>query len=272
MANRKKPLLLQALSVVTLLGGWYISWRSRRGAAAHNSLAYSLRPAPMLAASAALLLADAYAIPAVLRAKQGIGSEELGQISTSLVSWFDRHALSFVGGRSEHYRRVSDKVLVALIALPLALLFDKKVRRHWRRFGPLYAWTHAVTYTIYSFSPLGPAFVDKFRPVVYYADLPEALRSAGNNRNARFSGHTANGACAAFFLVRIFNRYHARQSYVQKRSNYVFAFGAALLLGWLRMKALKHFPSDVLQAVIIGGACGLMIPKLYERPPSASGD
>lgn len=220
----------------------------------------------MLAGSTVLLLADLYAIPAVLRGKQSISSDELAGIQSALVSWLDRHALSFIGHRSEHYRRISDKVLVALTASPLALLSDSKIRRDWRTLAALYTWTHAIAYTIYSFSPLGPAFVDKFRPVVYYADLPEVLRNGGNNRNARFSGHTANGACSVFFMATVLNRYRPYDPYVRRRSRYLFAFGAALLLGWLRMKALKHFPSDVLQAMLIGALCGRMIPKIYEQP------
>jgi membrane-associated phospholipid phosphatase len=36
-----------------------------------------------------------------------------------------------------------------------------------------------------------------------------------------------------------------------------------LVTGWLRMKALAHFPSDVLAGYLIGGGFGILIPQLH---------
>jgi membrane-associated phospholipid phosphatase len=36
-----------------------------------------------------------------------------------------------------------------------------------------------------------------------------------------------------------------------------------LFTGWLRMKALAHFPSDVLAGYIIGGVFGIAVPELH---------
>lgn len=266
MANRKTSLLLQLGTVAALAGGWLLTRRyNKKERCADKQYRYCIPTGLYAPLTLALLVADLYAIPAVLRGKLLISADEFAAIHPNLVPWHDRHALSFIGSRHEHYRRISDRVLQALIALPFILLTDPRIRRDWRSMAMLYAWLHALTYTIYSFSPLGPAFVDKYRPVVYYNDLPEAIRNPGNNRNARFSGHTANGACSVFFLAKVLNDYYPKMDRTGKYGLYVLAYAIPLLLGWLRMKSLKHFPSDVLQAVVIGGACGVAIPELYKR-------
>jgi hypothetical protein len=266
MANRSTSLLLQLGTVAGLSGAWL--WaratKSKKQCEDHRS-SYCIRPKRYAALSTLLLLADIYAIPAILRGKGLIDKEELAEITGDTVRGFDRHALSFVGSKHRHYQDLSDNLLKALVGLPLLLLLDKRIRHAWQEVLALYAWTHALTYTIYSFSPLGPAFVDKYRPIVYYADLPEAIRNLGNNRNARFSGHTANGACAAFFMAKVYNDFYPSQDSAAKYGRYLLAYTAPILLGWLRTKALKHFPSDVLQAIVVGGTCGIMVPELYRR-------
>jgi hypothetical protein len=266
MANRSTSLLLQAGTIAALAGAWLCARATRSSKHCPDSASpYCLRPKQYAGLSALLLLADIYAIPAILRGKGLIDKEELAKVSSDMVRGFDRHALSYVGSRHRHYQRISDNVLKGLVALPFLLLLDKRIRGAWQEVVALYAWTHALTYTIYSFSPLGPAFVDKYRPIVYYSDLPEVLRNLGNNRNARFSGHTANGACAAFFMAKVYNDFYPSQDDALKYGRYVLAYTAPILLGWLRTKALKHFPSDVLHAIVVGGISGLMIPHLYRR-------
>ncbi len=265
MANRKTSVLLQIGTVVVLGGAWLLGKMAQRSKASKGGL-YGIDVKTYGMLSAALLLADLYAIPAVLRGKLDMDADELAGIDPGLVPWMDRHVLSFAGERREHYRRISDRVLQALVAAPFLLLLNRNIRSEWKAYVTLFTWLHALTYTIYSFSPLGPAFVDKYRPVVYFPDLPDAIRNLGNNRNARFSGHTANGACAAIFMAKVYNDYHPQSSLPEKGLRYLLAFGAPLLLGWLRMKSLKHFPSDVLQAIAIGGACGVMVPELYRQP------
>jgi hypothetical protein len=266
MANRKASTLLQIGTVAALAAAWL--WartiRSPAGCAKEAS-PYCIPPKRYALFSVLLLAADIYAIPAILRGKGLIDEKELADLSSDLVRGFDRHALSFTGSRYKHYQRISDNVLKGLVALPFLLLLDGRIRANWQSMLALYAWTHALTYTIYSFSPLGPAFVDKYRPIVYYQDLPETIRNLGNNRNARFSGHTANGACAAFFMAKVYNDFYPSQDDAAKYGRYLLAYTAPILLGWLRTKALKHFPSDVLQAILIGGTCGIMIPQLYKK-------
>jgi hypothetical protein len=268
MANRKVSTVAQLATIVALGGLWLLVRRRRKqdpGSCSDSKSRYCLNIKHYLGFTVLLLAADLYAIPAVLRGKVDISLDEIAELNPALVPWHDRVALGYVGERHEHYRKISDNVLKSFVATPFLLLMNDKIRRDWGSVVTLYAWLHAVTYTIYSFSPLGPAFVDKFRPVVYYNLLPETVRNLGNNRNARFSGHTANAACAAFFMAKVYNDYHPRQGLASKYGHYLLAYMSPLLVGWLRTKALKHFPSDVLHAIAVGGICGVMVPELYRQ-------
>ena len=276
MPNRKSSPLLQLATAVGLVIAYFIARERKKRTPlspandASNNV-YDLNAGGHALAGAALLLADLWAIPAVLRGKAAISTEELSAIDSALVPHYDRAALGYSGTRARQYQRTSDRVLGGLVAAPLVLTIAvRPMRAQWQSVSALYLWAQAVAYTLYSFSPLGPAFVDKYRPVVYYPDLEEAIRVAGNNRNARFSGHTACGACAAFFVATALRHFGLVRGAGSRAGIYVAALGPAMLLGWLRMKALKHFPSDVAQAIVIGAGYGALLPGLYraqERKP-----
>ena len=209
--------------------------------------------------------ADLYAIPAILRNKPAISAIALIAVNPASVPPQDQIALKQNPDEREAFRRLSDNVLRGIIMLPAIFLLDSRLRRDAGPLLMIYAWLHAITYTIYSYSPLGPAFNNKYRPVVYYTAVPQAERSLGNNRNSRYSGHTGNAACAAFFMAKVYSDYHPEWRPAVKRILYLLACLPPLLLGWLRIKALKHFPSDVLLATVIGGSCGVLITGLYNR-------
>lgn len=265
MPNRKPSLLLQLATAAGLILTYLVARRKMPARSTDGSgPVYDLNPAIHTLASAALLAADVWAIPAVLRGKEALTAGELAAVLPAQVPGYDRLALGYRGVQAQQYQRASDRVLTGLVAMPLVLAAaEPSMRAQWGRVAALYAWAQALAYTIYSFSPLGPAFVDKYRPVVYYTELDESVRNPGNNRNARFSGHTACGACAAFFAATALRHFGVVRGRGSRAAIYLAALWPAMLLGWLRMRALKHFPSDVAQAIVIGGGVGTLLPRLY---------
>jgi hypothetical protein len=211
------------------------------------------RPQRSMLWSALLLAADLAAIPAILRAKPAIQDAEIDAIDQSAVPAIDRIALRLPIERREAIRKSSDQMLRLLVAAPLLFLFNKRLRHRAASWLQDYVWGHALTYTIYTFSPIGPAFVDKYRPIVYRSGAPLKERDKGNNRNSQYSGHTGNAAFASFFAARLFAQIQPANSGL-KEAGFGLAALAALILGSLRVRAQKHFPSDVLLAGGIGAA------------------
>jgi membrane-associated phospholipid phosphatase len=218
-------------------------------------------PRRPLIRSAALLLADLIAIPTILRAKPAITTAELQSLDASSIPGFDRFALQLPAHKRERIRRNSDMVLRLMVALPALLLCQSRFRHTAVRWLPDYIWGHALTYTVYTFSPLGPAFTDKYRPVVYRPEVPDVERMTGNNRNSRYSGHTGNAAFAGVFVARLLTAAAPRFRWP------ILAMGLLppLLVGSLRVRAQKHFPSDVLFATVVGAVIAW---RLRQQTPS----
>ncbi len=243
MPNRPQPRLLQAL---------FIAGAALRLAAGPR------RPKRSLLWSAVLFAADLVAIPAILRAKPAISKAELKALDPGILPPLDRLALRLPVKDREAIRKSSDNLLRALVAAPALLLSDGKLRQRAAAWLQDYVWGHALTYTVYTFSPPGPAFSDKYRPVVYRSEVPAAERRRGNNRNSQYSGHTGNAAFACFFTARLLLR--SRQIGTGSKLGLLgIATVPALILGSLRVRAQKHFPSDVLLASGIGALIALSL-------------
>lgn len=206
--------------------------------------------------------ADIYAIPNVIKAKRNITDAELTSLNRTIFSGMDRFALNQDPNRRLDYAAASDYMLPALIVLPGMLAFDKNIKKDWLRILIMYYEMHSITFSIYNYSFFGPAFQNKYRPVVYYDQLPMEARNGGNNRNSMYSGHTATALASTYFLVKVYSDYHPELGN-KKYLLYGLATIPPLVEGYLRVKALAHFPSDGLIGIAIGAACGILVPEIH---------
>jgi membrane-associated phospholipid phosphatase len=127
----------------------------------------------------------------------------------------------------------------------------------------MYAETQIIVNNIYLYSPFGPLFQNRLRPAVYYDALgTSGARMTAWNRSSFYSGHVASAAAATFFTVKIFCDYHPELGSMK-----YLLYGAAaippLIVGYFRMKALDHFPSDILVGFGVGALCGIVIPEIH---------
>ena len=210
----------------------------------------------------AALAANVYAIPTI-KDKPILTDAELAGADASSMSGFDKWALRQEYGEINKHDKASDYLLQGIIASTATLALDKNIRRDAIRLLALYVETHAVTFSLYNFSFFGPTFQNKYRPVVYYTDLPKDVRNSGNNRNSLYSGHTASATASTFFMAKVYNDYHPEFSFGKKYMFYGLACIPALAEGYYRMKALKHFPSDIMVGFVIGAVCGVAVPEMH---------
>jgi membrane-associated phospholipid phosphatase len=207
--------------------------------------------------------ADVYAIPSIIKSKRDITPIEFQALNPHVFNDFDRWALDLDPAKRDVFYKASDLVLPGIIVTTGILAFDKNIKKDWLRILVMYYEMHAITFSIYNFSPLGPAFQNKFRPYVYYNDIPQGARMGGNNRNSMYSGHTATAMASTFFMVKVYSDYHPEIG----RTKYLLYGLAAIppiLEGYLRVRALAHFPSDGLIGVGVGALCGIMVPALHK--------
>jgi membrane-associated phospholipid phosphatase len=173
------------------------------------------------------------------------------------VPAFDRWATRFHDADMD---RISYYPFYAVMPLPLILLADKKMRKDAGRLGMLYLEAFAFTGVVYA----GAVYTtDRYRPDVYNSSLLLSYRTNGNFRNSFFAGHVAVTATSTFFIAKVFDDYHPASKW--KWAVYGGAAAATLGMGYMRLEAGKHFPTDILLGAVVGTASGLLTPTLHKN-------
>ncbi|HVF80461.1 MAG TPA: phosphatase PAP2 family protein [Flavisolibacter sp.] len=208
--------------------------------------------------------ANLYAIPTIIHGKRDMTDAELDALNPLSPNSIERWALKQNPANRESFSKASDIALPTIIFSAAALGFDKHIRKDWAKLLLMYYEMHAFTFALYDFSPFGPAFQNKLRPVTYYTYFPREERLRGNNRNSLYSGHVASAAASTFFMAKVYSDYHPEIG--NKRFLlYGLASLPPLVEGYLRVKALAHFPSDVVVGFVIGAVCGIGLPEMHRK-------
>jgi membrane-associated phospholipid phosphatase len=199
---------------------------------------------------------------AKIKGKPDLTPAELQGLNRNIVNDLDKWALNQDPTQIGTWESYSDYTITTIVVLPALLLFDKQMRKDWFDLLLMYSEAISITSNIYEWSFLGPTFQNRFRPAAYYEQLSSADRITGNNRNSFYSGHVASCATATFFMAQVYIDYHPEIG----NSKYLL-YGAAtippLIMGYVRVKALKHFTSDVMVGLGLGALCGIVIPELH---------
>jgi membrane-associated phospholipid phosphatase len=210
------------------------------------------------------LATDYFAISRI-KNKPTITDVELLALNTDAINSIDRWALHQDPSHYHMYSKLSDGIEPPLfIILPALLGLDKKIpKKDWLDILFMYMEGHTITFTFYNYSWLGPTFQNRFRPLTYYTQLPSADRMDGGNRNSFYSGHVASVAFTTFFITKVYCDYHPDMGSA-KYLLYTAAVIPPLVMGYFRVKALAHFPSDGMVGLTLGAVIGVVIPELHK--------
>lgn len=188
-------------------------------------------------------------------------SVQLQQLDPMDLPRFDRIATT---GYRTGAARLSDIVINSSLAIPLVMALHPNMRED-------YGMITFLTFQTYLLSDGFTAWtkyaVRRPRPFTYldpslHPDLPGALKGY-DSRLSFFSGHTSGTATATFLAAQLFDTYWPNH----KARPFVW-LGAALLpalSGYLRVRAGKHYPSDVVAGYVVGASIGLINPWLHRR-------
>ena len=187
--------------------------------------------------------------------------EQINSLNKNDVWWFDRIALYQDVSQMDNARNISDWGLKIAGVMPFLLLIDKKIRRDWYDFILLYLETQAVAQNAYILA--GPLFTKRYRPFAYYSELSMEAKTGHGTTDSWFSGHTSTTSTASFFMAKVISDYHPELG-----GKKWLIYGAALIppaiVGVYRIKALKHFPTDIIMGTAIGAAVGILVPNLHK--------
>lgn len=195
--------------------------------------------------------------------RKGLTPAQIGSLDDSNINAFDRLAL---GNRSDQGALASDILLGTSFVLPAAVLAVKRCRADALIIGLM--WIEVAGLTLGT-TEYVKSLVLRTRPYVYNTNLSVDEKLGRDARMSFFSGHTSATAAFSFFGAKVFADYSDNNTHKA-----LVWTGAAILpavVGYLRVRAGRHFPTDVITGYLVGGAIGYLVPFLHKRKPIVEG-
>ena len=152
----------------------------------------------------------------------------------------------------------TDKLLLASFASPFFLLLDRPGRDNFND-AALIVFQGAMINS--GLINLTKVLVRRPRPYNYNADAPLDTKLKKSSRYSFFSGHSATTAYFAITTAKLYNDLYPNSN----MRPYVW-LGAALLpaaVSYGRMRAGRHFFTDVLVGTAVGTIIALVVPTLH---------
>ena len=156
--------------------------------------------------------------------------------------------------------KTSDYVLYTTALLPALFLSEHHTGRDIKTLLVMYA--EVFTFN-YGATEIAKNLAKRPRPYVYNTELPIDTRTNSTSRKSFFSGHTSQTAAACFYFAKVIHDYHPTLTKGLRIGLWTFAVTIPAVNGYLRVKAGKHFPTDVISGYVVGAASGLLIPQLH---------
>lgn len=193
-----------------------------------------------------------------------ISLEEINLLDRNDVNGFDRAATynwsPEWGERSDQFRDVLFYSSIFLLSIPP--LFHAKLSDT----ATVAVMFIETTLFMNGLTYLTKAAVGRIRPYLCNTSLSAEERYAMGGNDAYFSffsGHTVAAFTAATFLSKVMTDIHGDSVWIK------LLWGSSLTLaamtGYARVKAGKHYPTDVIAGAVIGFAIGYLIPSLHKK-------
>lgn len=154
---------------------------------------------------------------------------------------------------------LSDIFLYSSIGIPVACYLSHGVGEQGAAVGVMLIETALLTDAV---NNIFKASVKRFRPRSYNVALGIEDRVNDQARLSFLSGHTSMTAAMTFMSAKVLTEIHPGSNW----NKYIWASAIALpaINGYLRVKAGKHFPTDVLAGYAVGAGIGLLIPHIHK--------
>jgi membrane-associated phospholipid phosphatase len=195
---------------------------------------------------------------AVQSNQQALTPVEVDALDPADVNSFDRPATEQWSTGAD---LASDVLVMTLMASPVALAIAETGNKNGLTLGVMYAETILLNNGVVQ---LFKGVTERTRPLAYSDDpeIPEEEKLETSTRRSFPSGHTANAFAAAVFLGSTYSKLHPESS--ARKWVWAGSLTAATTVGFLRYRAGKHFPTDIITGAVIGAGFGYLVPKLHE--------
>lgn len=254
---------LLSLFLAVLLSGSLGAQGLRLDSIFRSSELYAVNPL----VSGPLILVGGYASQQrllSLQDKPTIPRETLESLRAEDVNGFDRIALRMNVDKHKQAIIQSDYFFNTGQLLPFGLFIWKKYRHDWFDITLMYLEAQVTQGLFYGYAPFGPTLTNRIRPKSYYPEFPYEERTDGNEWNSMFSGHVSTMATGFYFFARMVDDYNPDLTGGQRALLYVGATVPSAIGGWLRVRGLKHYPTDTLIGLGVGAISGIGVPSLHK--------
>ena len=183
--------------------------------------------------------------------------DDVGLLDFSTIPAIDRYSTRHFSIKTDEF---TDKLLLTSFASPFFLLLDNTGRQNF----------DAMALVVFEGALLNSALINltkvtvrRPRPFNYNPDVPADLKLKKSSRFSFYSGHVATAAYFSFTTAQLYNDLHPGSS----ATPYIYAAAALLpaTVAYGRMRAGKHFFTDVLIGFVTGSAIALTVPALHRR-------
>ncbi|MFS4446486.1 phosphatase PAP2 family protein [Maribacter sp. 2307UL18-2] len=183
--------------------------------------------------------------------------EQLNALDKNDLFVLDRWA---AGNYSKNASVASDYPFYGSFVVPFALLLDDKINNETATVLGLYLESLATTSAIFTITA---GLVDRPRPLVFSEDAPLERRLRKTSKRSFYSGHVAASATAMFFAAKVYSDFHPRSPL--RPYFWTAAFTVPAAIGYLRLKAGKHYLTDIVLGYTLGALTGYLVPELHKK-------
>lgn len=164
-----------------------------------------------------------------------------------------------INNRSSAASQASDWVAGGAALLPLTLMADKDIREQALNVSVLFSETALVTNGLVLATK---RIALRNRPYVFNPDAPLKEKLAPESMLSFYSGHTAMTSSMSFFTAKVWSDYHPDSPW----KPVIWSAAAALpaVTGYLRVKAGKHYFTDVATGYVVGALVGYLVPHFHK--------
>lgn len=183
-------------------------------------------------------------------------AEDIAQLDQASILGIDRN---MVGNFSANAGTASDYFRAGAWVAPLTLFLSGQGRENIKEILFMYAEVFSLNGGLTNISKSG---FGRYRPYAYNPNVDLEFKLQPTARRSFFSGHVSHVSSLSYFTATIFD-----DLYPDSDLRYVIwagAITAPAVTGYLRVKAGRHFPTDVIVGYGVGALVGYFIPELYK--------
>ncbi|MEQ9289011.1 MAG: phosphatase PAP2 family protein [Cyclobacteriaceae bacterium] len=193
-----------------------------------------------------------------------LNMNEINELDQSGLFFLDRNV---VNNNSETAASYSDFFRTSMTLLPIYFLSNHHTKED---IWPLVAMSLEVFSTTFGMTSLAKNLAKRPRPFTYNPSVSLDRKLKVDAKRSFFSGHTSHTAAFTFFMAKVVADYHPNM----KKGLKAMMWGGAVIIpattAYLRVKAGRHFPTDVLAGYATGAFIGFIVPHLHKKKESTS--